>query len=685
MVTTVLTHPIRALTALALAAAVWQAVPSDDADRVSLHTDNFDLEVLPGVDFDAFVNGGWNARHPVPAGYGSWDGFQELDERNRDTLHRILEQAAADTEALPGSDVARIGAFYAGCMDLDGIELAGLSPLRALLDAIDRVEDTDGLIVVLASLHRFGIMPTFSVFPARSPDDPTRIVLWIWQGGMGLPGRGLYLDGTDEASALREQYVAHIARMFGLMGAEDEAARLAAAAVLDLESRLAQAAVTSASESVEQIMSRSELDALTPAIAWESYFGALGLSDADVVNVGQPAFLERVDRLLGSVAIADWKDYLRWRLISELAPALAADFDNESFAFNQRTLRGSSEPLARWIRCLSATDAALGESLGRVFVARTFSPEAKEKALGMAQAVRDAALARVDTWDWMSDEARAAARDKLQSVRFKVGYPYAWPDHVGMRAPIGEAEPARAHASNVLLTLVAQMNRMLATVGQPYDPGAWTEMPQTASAWYDPVANELVFGVGILQPPFFGLAQDDAANFGSIGALMGHELSHALFGAGADVDASGQRRRWWTEEDQAAFTARVEPLIEQYDAFVVLGDLPVAGRQTLGENLGDLAGLTFAWHAWRAVSEPGPGEPIDGFSPSQRFFMAWAQTWREQVRDNVLASQVVDGLQAPSHFRIHGPLSQMPEFAEAFELEPGAPLQLAEDARARVW
>jgi putative endopeptidase len=647
-------------------------------DRSSL-----DTTCAPCSDFFRFANGGWLGRTEIPAAFPTWGSFNELYVHNLDVLHDVLEAAARDGAAPPGSNRRMLGTFYGTCLDSTAADAAGIEPLRPELDRIARVGSPAQLQAEAARLHRFGARVLFSFTAGPDAKQSSEVIAEAGQGGLGLPDRDYYTKTDSASERLKQAYVAHVARMLELSGAAAAEAGGAAQRIMAIESDLAGASMTRVQQrdpnAVYHKMSVAELGALSPAIAWSDYFAAVGAPAVSALNVRQPDFFRRVSDLVRERPIDDWRWYLRWHLLERAAPWLGAPLVDEAFRFEQ-LLTGVKEQQPRWRRCVQATDNALGEALGQEYVARAFSPEAKQRALDMVHNLEAVMRDRLHALDWMSDATRQQALAKLAAYANKIGYPDRWRDYAGLAVEQGP------FVTNLLSASEFDATRRLAEIGKPVDRSRWGMTPPTVNAYYNPRMNEIVFPAGILQPPFFNPDADDAINYGGMGAVIGHELTHGFDDAGRQYDADGNLRDWWTQADGDRFKAQAQLVADQFSGYVAVDSLHVNGRLTLGENLADLNGLRIAYAAFERSIAARPRPPlIDGFTPEQRFFLGWAQIWREKYRDAYARLLVATNPHSPPRWRVDGPLSNMTEFAQAFGCQAGDEMVRVDSLRPRIW
>ncbi|HEX8707747.1 MAG TPA: M13 family metallopeptidase [Pyrinomonadaceae bacterium] len=645
---------------------------------------NLDRSANACQDFNKFANGGWIARNPIPAAYPRWGTFQQLAERNRDALHQILEEAASNSHAARGSNERKIGDYYASCMDEAGAEAAGLKPLQPILDSIEQLKDVRGMQEIVARLHGSGVNALFNFGSTQDYKNSTRVIGSAAQGGLGLPDRDYYTNNDEKSQKIRAEYLTHITRMFELMGMDADTASARAKTAMAIETKLAESSMTRVQRrdpnAVYHKMTVAELKTLTPAFSWESYFQKIGLRSAGDVNVAQPGFFKDLDRLLTSIPLADWKTYLRWRLVDTAASALSSKFVEEDFNFKGRILTGTKENLPRWKRCVQSTDLALGEALGEVYVKKNFPPAAKARMMELVGNLIAALREDLGRLDWMGVATRKQAIAKLEAFARKIGYPETWRNYEALAVDRGSFLDNRFRAQ------LFEFNRRLLKIGRPVERGEWGMTPPTVNAYYSPSLNEIVFPAGILQAPFFSLSADDALNYGAIGAVIGHEMTHGFDDQGAKFDAEGNLKDWWTPEDLKNFQARTECVVNQFSSYVVdpKDNLRQNGKLVVGESVADLGGLTIAYAAYQKSLEGKPRpKNIDGFTPEQRFFLGYAQVWAGSATPEYERLQVITDPHPLPRFRVNGPLSNMPMFAQAFGCKPGDPMVRAE--RCQIW
>ena len=632
--------------------------------------------------FYEYADGGWLKKNPVPADHPSWGSFNELDERNREILHQTLETLAAGAPPAAGSEERKLADFYASCMDEPAIEAAGITPLKGELDRIAAIADIASLQEEIARLQERGVNALFQVGSEEDRKNSSQVIMAAVQGGLGLPDRDYYTKTDEESKGLRTKYVAHVAKMLELAGDAPAAAAEEAKTILELETKLAVPAMTRVErrnpDNTYHPYRGEELARLTPRFSWTAYLRGEGVPEGITVNVWQPKFFEAVNGLLDSELLPVWKTYLRWQLVNAAAPALSKKFVDEDFDFNQKTLEGTEQNLPRWRRCVAATDQALGMALGKIYVREHFPPQARERADRMVKNLVAALRDDLQTLPWMGAETRKAALAKLDAFKQKIGYPDNWRDYSSLSVARGP------YAANVFAGSVFEFRRDLAKVGKPVDRTDWEMTPPTVNAYYQPLRNEIVFPAGILQPPFFNAAADDAVNYGGIGAVIGHEMTHGFDDSGRKFDAQGNQREWWTPDDLKNYEARALCVQKQFDAYVVEGDLHENGKLVLGESIADLGGVAIAHRAFLKSLEGKPAPPpIDGLTADQRFFLSWARIWATNDRPE-FAKLITNTNPHPlGRFRAIAPPSNLPEFARAFSCKPGDPMVRGE--RCEIW
>ena len=640
--------------------------------------------IQPCQDFYLYANGHWLAWNPVPADRTSWGAGSELYEKNLAVLHQILEDAARNTDAPKGSATRKVGDFYRVGMYEAKIEADGLKPLEKEFARIAAINDIPSLQDELAQLHRLNINPAYMFFAYQDFKDSTRIIANLYQGGLGLPDRDYYTNEDDRSKEIRKQYVEHVAKMFELLGDKPSRATDEAKAVMSLETRLAKSSMTQVEQrdpnAVYHKMSLADVNALTPGYSWARYFEGLGLANPGDINVGQPEFFKEVGKMFTTISLSDWRTYLRWNLIAATAGKLSSPFVNESFRFNGTILGGAKELMPRWKRVLQATDQDLGEALGQLYVEKAFSPEAKARAKVLVANLKAALRDRLMALDWISEATRRQALRKLDAIAVKIGYPDKWRDYSGLAVDAG------SYVLNDLQANGFEFERNLKKIGKPIDRAEWGITAPTVDAYYNPNFNEIVFPAGILQPPYFDARADDATNYGSIGSIIGHELTHGFDDQGRQFDADGNLKNWWTPDDEKNYNARAALIEKQFSGYIAVDMLHVNGKLTMDENIADLGGLKIAYLALQK-SLQGKPRPLnlDGYTLEQRFFLAFAQGRRRNTRPEAVRLQIATDPHSPPRLRVLGPLSNMPEFFKAFGCEGRHTIARPEALRVKIW
>jgi predicted metalloendopeptidase len=633
-------------------------------------------------DFFQFAVGGWLKRNPIPEDYSSWGVAQALGLRNQQQLRQILEAAAAGASAAPGSNEQKIGDFYASCMDTSAVEAQGLKPLRRELDRISAIHDRDGLIVGGAHLQMAEVGVLFTFGSDQDFKDSTSVIGEANQGGLGLPERDYYTREDEKSTKLREQYVEHVAKMLELLGEAPEKTAREARSVMTIETGLAKASMTNVElrdpQAIYHKMKLSQVQSLTPNFSWETYLPAVGSGKLGELNIGQPEFFKALNGMLASVSVEDWKAYYRWHLVDHWAAMLPERFVQEDFDFNGRVLKGAKQILPRWQRCSQSVDAYLGEALGQAYVQKHFPSEAKARALEMTHNLLSALRDDLQTLTWMSPKTREAAIVKLDAFHVKIGYPDKWRDYSALRIE------RTSLLQNTIRGAEFERARQIAKIGKPLDYGEWDMTPPTVNAYYNPQKNEIVFPAGILQPPFFDPARDDAYNYGGMGAVIGHEITHGFDDEGSQFDGQGNLKNWWTADDMKNFQERGECVVKQFDGFMVEGDLHENGKLVEGESIADLGGLVIAYAAYHKSLEGGGGpKGLGGFTADQRFFLGSAQSWAENDRVEYARLLTNSDPHPLPKFRANGPVSNMDAFARAFSCKKGDAMVRAQ--ACKIW
>ncbi len=660
------------LSAAALAVSVSSSVQAaeDKADTLGFDVSHMDKTCKPCDDFFQYVNGNWLKNNPIPPEYPMWGSGVIVVDNNRKQLREILEHASANQAAAAGSNERKIGDFYASCMDTASIDAEGAKSLDGEFAQIARLGDKDGISSLIAHLHSQSVGALFAFASTQDLKDSTKVTGEADQSGLGLPDRDYYTRTDEDSKKLREQYVRHVTKMLTLLGDSAEKSAAEANLVLAIETSLAGASMTNVQlrdpEAQYHITSVAQLGELTPHFSWPKYFERAGHPELKEINVGQPEFFKEMDKQIAGRSLDDWKTYLRWHLVNRTAATLSDPFVQENFDFNSRILAGSKELRPRWNRCSAATDTYLGEALGQVYVAKYFPPEAKAQVLDMVHNLIAALNDDIPTLSWMSPETKKAALAKLQAFNVKIGYPDKWRDYSALKIDRG------AYVLNVLRASQFESARDLNKIGKPVDRSEWGMTPPTVDAYNNAQLNEIVFPAGILQPPFFDPNRDAAFNYGAMGAIIGHEITHGFDDQGAKFDPQGNMKNWWTEKDLKDFASRGDCVAHQFDGYVVEGELHMNGKLVEGESIADLGGLTIAYAAYQKSLRSKPAEKdANGFTPEQRFFLGFADAWKSNISPELAKLQANTDPHPLPKFRANGSVSNMAEFAKAFGCKKG--------------
>lgn len=638
------------------------------------------MSVSPCVDFYHYANGGWIDTNPAPASYVRWGMDDEVNRRTQHTLIGILREAAGPAPTQPAF-MHKLGDFYATAMDTEAIDRAGLNPLTPDLAAIAALRTPDDVTTLIIDWQAHG-RPVLFDFAVRPDLHDTRVnIAYAGQAALGLPDRQAYLADDVTTRRLRRQYRAHITRMLALLGDRD--AEREAGWALDFETRLARASVAPAAQrdpfNAYHIVDIAKANALMPHFSWQEFFHVIGRGDVHRFSMAHPAYFAAIDRALAATPVSHWQAWLRWRLIDADAPYLADRFVDADFDFRGRVLHGTRQDRPRWKRVLRSADRAMGELLGRAYVAKVFAPQIKPRLKSMVANLKIAMRTRIAERDWMGTATRRAALAKLDAMKVAIGYPSHWEDFSGLHID------RRSYLANMRAAAAFRARREFARIDRPIDPAEWDITPQTVNAYYNPLRNEIFVPAAQLQPPFFDPAADDALNYGAIGALIGHEMMHAFTGLGARFDATGRQHDWWTAADRAAFDARARKLVLQYNAYTPIDGVHSDGKRTLDENVADLGGLVIAYDAFKLTRPAKSAGETDTASADRRFFLSYARSWRSAQRPERLHRQLRSGIHAPSEYRVNVPLSDMSAFARAFACKPDDPMARPAAQRAHIW
>jgi endothelin-converting enzyme/putative endopeptidase len=652
--------------------------PNTATHQPALDVTSMDRSIDPCVDFFAYSCGGWIKKNPIPPDQSSWDTYSKMQDENLARLKEILEAASAPD---PKRDIVKqkIGDYYAACMDEKAIDAKGAAPLQPGMDRIAKINSKADLAGVAASMIGDNVLFRFSSI--QDFRDANQMIADADQGGLGLPDRDYYTRDDAKSQELRKAYVAHVQKMFELLGDKPDTAAAEAKSVMRIETALAKGSMTRVErrdpKALDHKMTSPDLEKLSPQFQWQTYFAKVGMSSLGSLNVSSPKFFETMSAELDAESLADWKTYLRWHLVHADAPDLSSPFLNENFAFYGKTLRGQQELQPRWKRCTQAVDRNLGEALGQAYVQKYFGPDAKQQALKMVKEIEAAMQQDINGLPWMSAATKEQALTKLHGMANKIGYPDKWRDYSKLDIVRGDA------LGNVERSRQFEFNRQLAKIGKPVDRGEWDMTAPTVNAYYNPQMNDINFPAGVLQPPAFDPTSDAAPNYGDTGGTIGHELTHGFDDEGRQFDAQGNLRDWWTEEDGKEFVKRASCISDQYSNYTIIDDIKINGKLTLGEDVADLGGLLLAYMAWKDDTKNQKLEPAEDLTPEQRFFVGYGQSWCGQSRDETKRLRATVDPHSPEKYRTNGVVSNMPEFQQAFQCKADAPM--VNQNRCRVW
>ena len=664
--------------ALTLATQIAYSQSASRAHQSVLDVNFMDPGVDPCTDFFTYSCGGWLKKNPIPPDKTSWGLSSKLADDNKVLLRKILEGAASSAGSKDPVK-QKIGDYYTACMDETTIEAAGVAPLKANLERINKMHSNRDLATVAASMPNRGVL-----FDFQSDQDfknSTQVIAELDQDGLGLPDRDYYVKTDPKSVELRQAYLVHVQKMFELLGDLPAAAATNAQAVMRIETALANGSLTQVERRDPKLlyhkMTRKELEALSPTFRWKQYFSGTGQPGLRTLNVIAPEFFKAMNAVLQKEDLESWKAYLRWHVVHANARYLSGAFVNADFDFFGKTLGGAQELEPRWKRCVSYTDNDLGEALGQAYVQRAFPPQAKQRAQEMVREIEQAMESDIEGLSWMSPETKQKALEKLHTVANKIGYPDKWRDYSALTIAHDD------EMGNVLRAREFEFHRQLAKIGKPVDRGEWGMTPPTVNAYYNPQINDINFPAGILQPPFFDPNADDAPNYGDMGATIGHELTHGFDDEGRQFDAQGNLRDWWTPEDGKQFEQRASCVSDQYSQYVAVDDIKINGQLTMGENVADLGGLMLAYMAWQNQTRGKKLDPIDGFTPEQRFFIGYGQGWCAETRDETKRMYATIDPHSPDKYRANGVVSNTPEFQQAFQCKASS--AMVRENRCRVW
>ncbi|MGD8780512.1 MAG: M13 family metallopeptidase [Ignavibacteria bacterium] len=646
---------------------------------------NIDSTVSPADNFFQYAVGTWIKNNPIPADKPYWSAFNELRDNTREQVKEVVLDASANKNAGKESVGYKVGLLYNLGLDTTKINKENYSPIIPELERINSISGKEELTKEIAHMQMYTASPLFFFYSPVDAKNSDSVIAGIWQGGLGLPDRDYYFNEDDRSKDIREKYLGHVANMFKLIGNDNELSGIQAKTIMDFETKLAGTQNTRVEnrnpEEVYNKYSTDELYEKAPGFDWKLYFFSLEAGDPGHVNVAQPKYLAQIGKMVKSEKLEDWKTYLTWNLIRSMADYLSSDFVDERFEFEGKFLDGQEKNEERYKRVLTTVSGALGEAVGQLYVAKFFPPEAKEKALNIVKTLKVSMGESIKNNDWMSEETKQAALKKLDALGLKIGYPDKWTDYSSLEIKDD------SYAANIMRANYFAHKQTLSKINQPVRDWEWGMTPQTVNAYYSPTRNEIVFPAGILQYPFYDYRADDAINYGAMGVVIGHEITHGFDDSGRKYDLEGNISDWWTKDDAAKFEERADMLIQQFNEYVAIDslDLHVNGKLTLGENIADLGGCTVSFNAFKNTEQFKKRETIDGFTPAQRFFLGYTQIWKGTYKDGFLERLVKTDPHSPGKFRVIGVVSNLPPFFEAFDIPEGAPMRRDADKIVKIW
>lgn len=642
---------------------------------------NLDTSVRPQDNFYKHINGGWLKNNEIPGDKTAIGSFYDLRDKSDDDVKAIIEELAARDNLLMGSDEQKVADIFRSYLDREQRDALGLAPIASLLDSVNKIDNKDQLASFFGKYQAAGINNPLGFYVSIDAKNSSSYATHIWQGGLGLPDRDYYFNDEQRFVDLRAGYLAHIEKMYQLAGLKQ--AKNAAASIMAIETKLADfhwtRVQTRDSEKRYNKFAVAKLPELTASFNWTAYLSAQGVANQTDIIINQPDFIKGFGEVFAQTSLDDWKQYLTFHTLNNFASYLTTDLDNENFDFFSKQLNGRKEQRADWKRGVAVVNDNVGEVIGKVYVARHFTPQAKSRMSTLVENLRLAYGESIDELTWMSKTTQQAAHVKLAGFTPKIGYPDKWEDYSALSISKDDL------VGNIIRSRTIDNQKSLEKLGGPIHTWEWHMTPQTVNAYYNPTVNEIVFPAAILQPPFFNMAADDAVNYGGIGAVIGHEMGHGFDDQGSRYDAQGNLKNWWTEQDLKEFKQRAANLIEQYSAYQVYDDLSVNGELTLGENIGDLSGITIAYKAYKTSLKGKPAPVIDGLSGDQRFFIGFTQIWRSKIVEKSMRNRVATDPHSPAEYRTLGSLSNMDEFYQAFDVKEGDAMYIAPEKRVKIW
>ncbi|WP_294474214.1 M13 family metallopeptidase [uncultured Bacteroides sp.] len=644
---------------------------------------NMDTTAVPGTSFYQYACGGWVKAHPLTDEYSRFGTFDMLNENSREQLKALIVELAAKSDNAPGSAAQKVGDLYKIAMDSVKLNQEGVAPIKAELEAIDALKDKEEIIKYIGGIQKKGISPYFSMYVGADDMNSSMNIVQTFQGGLGMGQRDYYLENDEQTKNIRDKYQQHIAKMFQLAGYDEATAQKAVKAVMEIESRLAKSA-RSQVELRDPHANYNKMDMETlkktiPSFDWDAYFTSSGLKDLREVNVGQPDAIKEAADVINTVSLDEQKLYLQWNLINSAASFLSDDFVAQNFDFYGRTMSGKKEMQPRWKRAVSTVDGSLGEVVGQMYVEKYFPAAAKERMVTLVKNLQTSLGERIKGLEWMSEPTKVKALEKLATFHVKIGYPDTWKDYSALDIKDD------SYWANIERASEWEYNEMIAKAGQPVDKDEWLMTPQTVNAYYNPTTNEICFPAAILQPPFFDMNADDAMNYGAIGVVIGHEMTHGFDDQGRQYDKDGNLKDWWTKEDAEKFEKRAQVMVNFFDSIEVAPGVYGNGSLTLGENIADHGGLQVSYQAFKKAMETAPLGTVDGFTPEQRFFLAYANVWAGNIRQEEILRLTKLDPHSLGKWRVDGALPHISNWYEAFNITEQNPMFVAKDKRVTIW
>ncbi len=652
-------------------------------EEPAIDVNNIDTTINPGDNFYQYVNANWLKNNPVPEDKSYYGAFTELRDKSIEDQKKLINKLIKQKNK-KGTNAQKIADFYNSGMNADRIEKQGIESLKKEFDAIESIKSADDLIDEIAHLHSIGITAAFNFDAEQDLKNSEIVITWLDQGGLGLPDRDYYLEDTQRSKEIRNEYVKHIVKMFELIGFKNDVATQNSLTIMDIETKMAEASMSRLKRrnpnNIDHKMTMKELNELTPNLNWKRYFSQIGLGNIDALNIASPEFLTELNKMINEVNIDDWKIYLQWNLINRTANYLNAEIENEDFAFYGKVLSGQDKMKPRWRRVLNATNRAMGFAVGQLYVKENFPPESKERMLKLVANLGEILSERIQNLGWMENETKEKALEKLSTFNVKIGYPDKWRDYSKL-----EIEDD-SYVKNYLRANEYSFNRQINKIDKPVDKDEWGMYPQTVNAYYHPLLNEIVFPAAILQPPFFYKNADDAVNYGAIGVVIGHEMTHGYDDSGRKFDSEGNLNDWWTKQDAEEFDKKAQVVVDQFNEFTVLDSFHVNGKLTLGENLADYGGLIISYNAlMKTFDDKEKPDEIDGFTPEQRFFLSYAKVWRNNIRDKLAQRLIKEDPHSPGKYRVNGGVANIEAWYEAFDVQPKNEMYIKKENRLSIW